>query len=217
MEMVELKAKPRKATGKNNARQLRAAGLVPVNVYGHNQEAANLTVQSRDFEAIMRGHSGSSFIMKLQVDGSDETSVIIKEIQRHPIRDELLHIDLLSVSLDEKIVTGVPVHLIGDPQGVLQDGGVLQGGIREVQIEALPTDLPEFIEIDVSSLELTQTMHIGEITLPSSLVLISSPDDVVATILEPTKLVEPEVVTALGAEEEGAEGAEAESAEEAGS
>lgn len=201
MEIVELQAKSRETTGSNNARRLRASGMVPVNLYGRNAEPANLAVESREFERIMRGHAGANFIMKLKVDGSEDASVIIKEIQRHPIRDVLIHIDLLTVALDEKIVTGVPIRLSGTALGVREGGGVMQSGVREVQLEVLPTDLPEYIEVDVTELNVNQSLHAGELDLPKTVVLVGNPDDLIATILEPTKLVEPTVEEGVGAEE----------------
>ncbi len=211
MEIVELLAQAREETGTKEARRLRAAGKVPVSLYGQKTDAAKLVVESREFERIMRGHAGSSFIMKLKVEGRDDTSVIIKEIQRHPLRDHLLHIDLLSVALDEKIVTGIPVRLVGESIGV-REGGVMQAGVRELQIEALPTELPEFIEVDVVELNIGQSIHASELKLPESTTLVGNADEVVATVLEPTKLVEPTVEEVLG---EGAEGeaAEGEAAE----
>ena len=186
--------------------------MIPVNLYGHNTDTASLAVESREFERIMRGHAGSNFIMKLKVDDRDEVSVIIKEIQRHPIRDELLHIDLLSVALDEKIVTGVPIRLTGDALGVREGGGVMQSGVRELQVEALPTELPEYIEVNVTELNIGQSLHAGDVELPEKVALVGNPDELIATILEPTKLIEPTVEEEVEVEEgEVVEGEEEES------
>ena len=201
MEIVELQAQARETTGTKKARRLRAKGMVPVSLYGYNTDTTNLAVESREFERIMRGHAGSNFIMKLKVDDRDEVSVIIKEIQRHPIRDELLHIDLLSVALDEKIVTGVPIRLAGDALGVREGGGVMQSGARELQVEVLPTELPEYIEVDVTELNIGQSLHAGDVELPETVVLAGNPDELIATILEPTKLVEPTVEEKIEGEE----------------
>lgn len=208
MELVELRAEDRNTTGKSKARQLRASGKVPMNLYGHNTDATSLMVDTSEFETVIRGHAGANFIMKLIVPGRDESSVIIKEIQRHPTKDHLIHIDLLSVSMDEKIVTTVPIHTIGDAIGV-REGGVLQHGVRGLQIEVLPTELPEVVEVDVIELNIGQSVHAGEVPLPDGVTLVGSPDDVVVSVVEPAKIVEP----VLEAEE--VEGLEVEEGEEA--
>lgn len=207
METVELRAQERLTTGKNKARQSRASGRVPVSLYGHKTEAISLDVDSREFDGIMRAHAGAHIIMKLKVDGRADASVIVREIQRHPVRDHILHVDLFSVALDETIVTGVQIRVVGDSAGI-REGGVLQHGVRDVQIEALPTALPEFIEVDITELTVGQSLHAGDIKLAPGLRLASSPDEVVATVLALSKAVKGLEV------EEGAAEAAGEAAEE---
>jgi large subunit ribosomal protein L25 len=203
VKIVELKAEVRGLTGKNKVNKLRAQGKLPVNLYGNNTDAVSLIIDTREFERIMRAHTGANFIMKLAMDGRDNASVIVKEIQRHPTRDELLHVDLLSVALDEKITTSVPVHLVGNSIGV-REGGMLQHGIREMQIEVLPADLPEFIEVDTTNLVAGQSIHSGEVPLPANIRLAGSEDEVVATVMSAAKLAAAET-----AEEAAVEGEEA--------
>jgi large subunit ribosomal protein L25 len=207
VEIVELKAEDRSTTGKNKARQLRAQGKLPVNLYGHKAEAASLAVNTRDFERIVRAHAGAKFVMKLVMDNQDDASVIVKEIQRHPTRDDLLHVDLLRVDLDEKILTAVPLHIVGDSIGV-REGGVLQSGIRDLQIEVSPADLPDFIEVDVTDLGAGQTIHASDVVLPSTMRLVGLEDEVIATILAAAKLE-----AAPGEEEAGVQTVKEEAAE----
>lgn len=213
MDIVNLKAEDRTETGKSGAKRLRSQGKLPVNLYGYKTDTSSLVVEAHEFERIMRTHAGSNFIMKLEIDGRDDSSVIVKEIQRHPVKGKMIHVDLLSVALDEKIVTGVPLRVVGESIGV-KEGGVLQHGVRELQVEVLPTALPEYLEVDISELGTGGTMHASEVSLPDGVSLMSSPEEVVVNILAPTKLVEPELEAVEEELEEVPEGEEEAAAEE---
>ena len=208
MEIVELQAQLRETTGKNKARQLRATGKLPVILYGNKEETSNLMIDVREFESIVRARAGSNLILKLKVDGGETPSVMVKDVQRDPVRDYLIHIDFLRVALDEKVIAAVPIKIVGESVGI-KEGGILQTGTWEVQIEALPAELPENIEVDITQLDLGESIHAGEITLPDNLTMASVAEEVVASIVSPTREVIAEEV-----EEEVEEG---EAAEEAGS
>jgi large subunit ribosomal protein L25 len=163
---------------------------------------------------------GGSALIDLKVAGKTRP-VIVKDQHQHPVRDELLHIDLLEVRLDETIQTQVNVHLEGaDEAPGIKEGGVLEHITHQLHIEALPTDIPDAIHVDVSGLEIAATMHLSEITAPSGVTFLDDPDEtIIATVVVPTEVEEPEIEeeTALVGEdgeplEEGAEPAEGEEA-----
>jgi large subunit ribosomal protein L25 len=211
--------------GSRATRRLRRDGYVPGVVYGGTDDCISFKVNARVLRAAL--HDGSALI-DLQIGGSEARPVIVKDQQRHPVRGQIVHIDLLQVRLDEKIHSTVAVELAGvdDAPGV-KEGGVLEQANRELNIEALPTDIPERIVVDVSGMEVNAVMHLSEIAAPSGVTFLDDPDEtIIATITVPSQVVEPEIEeeTALvgeeGAEaaaeaEAGAEGATGEEAEQA--
>ena len=198
--------------GTRATKRLRNAGFVPGVVYG---EAAISTASSFKVElarpARGRSHDGSALI-DLKIGDSTPRPVIIKAEQRHPVRGQIVHIDLLEVRLDEKIHSTVAVELEGieDAPGV-KEGGVLEQANRELNIEALPTDIPERILVDVSGMEIAAVMHLSEISAPAGVTFLDDPDEtIIATITVPSQVVEPEIE-----EETELVGEEAAAAEEA--
>src|SRR3990172_3000966 len=210
MDILELKAKVRQEKGKNQIKQLRAEGLLPANVYGYQAEATNIAVDGREFGNLIHSSAGTHVILKLLIDDGKSPTVIVRDIQRNPVKDELLHIDFLSVALDEKITAAVPISIVGDSVGV-REGGILQHGLWEVQVEALPMDLPDHIELDVSGLAVGESLHAGDIDLPPQLIMVTPAVDVVASVLPPVIYKEEEEAVP---EEEAAEAAAAGEKEE---
>jgi large subunit ribosomal protein L25 len=209
MEILELNVEPREAIGSNRARQLRAAGKLPATLYGFETEPTSLAVDAKEFRGALRSAAGSHVLLRLLIDGKKKPTVILKELQRNPLRDEFLHVDFQSVTLTEKITAAVSIRLVGDAAGV-KEGGILQHGLWELQVEALPTELPDHIEVDVSGLGGGQSLHVKDISLPDNLKIVSQPDEMVATILAPAKVeVEPEEVPVEGEEAEPAPAEEA--------
>jgi large subunit ribosomal protein L25 len=207
-----LEVEPRSAEGTRAARRLRREGLVPGVVYGGG-DCVPFQVNSRTLYHAL--HAGSA-VLDLKVDGNARP-VIVKDQQHHPVRDEILHIDLLQVRLDEKIQTTVAVELTGVEEAPgAKEGGVLEHVTRELNIEALPTDIPESIVADVSGMEAAATMHLSELTAPAGVEFLDDPEEtIIATITVPTEVVEPEVeeetelvgeeaAEVVGEEEEGA-------------
>jgi large subunit ribosomal protein L25 len=202
----------RSERGSREARRLRRDGLVPGILYGAGGDGAiSFKVASRDVRQAL--HEGSA-VLDAKVGRGKVRPVIVKEQQFHPVRGDLLHLDLLQVNLDEKIQSAVSVELQGveEAPGV-KEGGVLEHVTRELTIEALPTDIPESIVVDVSEMEIAGTMHLNEIDVPPGLELLDDLEEtIVATITAPTDVPEePEVEeeTELVGEEE-AEAAEGE-------
>jgi large subunit ribosomal protein L25 len=212
-----LDVEERPERGTRAAKRLRREGYVPGVVYGGKDgDSTSFKVNALALRHVLAG----SALIDLKVAGKTRP-VIVKDQHQHPVRDELLHIDLLEVRLDEKIQTQVSVHLEGAEEAPgIKEGGVLEHVTHQLNIEALPTDIPDAIQVDVSGLEIAATMHLSELTPPQGVTFLDDPDDtLIATVVVPTEVEEPEIEeeTVLVGEdgepiEEGAEPAEGEEA-----
>ncbi len=210
-ERATLTASPRNEFGSRTTRRLRRDGKIPGVVYSKGTEAISFQVESRDARVILGGHA----LFDLQIEGSDAVPVVVKEQQHHPVRGELQHLDLQKVDLKVKIQSDVAIVLEGeeDAPGNKQ-GGVLEHVTREVTVEALPTDIPDSIPLDVSAMEINDTLTLDDLVVPSELEVISDLEDTEVTLVtlspprveeEPEEVeVDPELVGEEG--EEGAEG-----------
>jgi large subunit ribosomal protein L25 len=208
----------REEFGSRTSRRLRKSGRVPGVVYGGTGEGCiSFSADARELRRVL---VGSGALIDLKV-GGDTKPVIVKDTQLHPVRGELLHIDFLQVRLDEKIQTTVPLHAEGGEEAPgVKEGGVLELPTHVLNIEALPTDIPEAITVDVSALGMTETMHLSAITPPSGVTFLDDPEEtILATIVIPTEEPEePEVeeeTELVGEEAEGEAGAEGATGEEA--
>jgi large subunit ribosomal protein L25 len=215
---LDVEARPERGT--RAAKRLRREGYVPGVVYGGKDgDSTSFKVNSRTLRHVL---VDGSALIDLKVDGKTRP-VIVKDQQQHPVRDELLHIDLLEVRLDEKIQTQVSVHLEGAEEAPgIKEGGVLEHVTHQLNIEALPTDIPDTIHVDVSGLEIAATMHLSEISPPAGVTFLDDAEEtILATVVVPTEVEEPEIeeetelVGEEGELEEGAEPAEGEEAEAA--
>ena len=206
-----LNAEPREAEGSRATRRLRRAGFVPGVVYGGGEDCRAFRANAHEIERLL--HTGAA-VFDLKIDGS-AIPVIVKDQQLHPVRSHLMHIDMLRVNLNEAIATTVRVEVHGaeDAPGV-KEGGVLEQVTRELNIEALPGDIPEQIDVDVSSLEAAGTLTLAEITPPDGVTFLDQPEEtVLATITVPTDVPEePEVEEETGLVVEGEADASAEDA-----
>ncbi len=193
-ERPSLAVEERAEQGSRAVRKLRRAGLVPGVLYGGGDgQAISFKVGSRDLRSAL--HDGSA-VLDVKIGGGNPRPVIVKEQQLHPVRGDLLHIDLLQVRLDEKIQSTVHVELEGveEAPGV-KEGGVLEHVTRELNIEALPTDIPERVVVDVSGMEIAGTMHLSEVSVPAEVELLDDLEEtIIATITPPSEIEEePEV------------------------
>jgi large subunit ribosomal protein L25 len=209
-----LEVQERTANGSRQARRLRREGFVPGVVYGTGQAPQPFQADAHDLRGVLA--SGAAvFDIKI---GKDAIPVIVKDQQLHPLRSDLVHIDMLRVNLNEKIQTTVLVELHGAEEAPgVKEGGVLEQVTRELHIEALPTDIPEKVEVDVSGLEPAGTLQLSELSPPQGVTFVDDDETVIATVTIPTEVPEePEVEeeTELVAEGEVAEGEEAEAAAE---
>lgn len=221
MEKVILKASVRTKTGKKIAKDLRKEGLVPANVY-KGSKAMSLQVARGDLREALDTSAGENVIITMKISGDPavkDKTVLIKEIQREPIHDEILHVDFNEISLTEMLKVNVPLAAKGEPVGVKVDGGVLEHIMWELQVECLPTNIPEKIEIDVSNLKIGESLHVKDIVPPEGVKILNDGELITASVKAKKIEVPKEEAPVEGAEEpelirkkkeeEAAEGAEA--------
>ena len=197
---VKIKGEKREVFGKNASRRLRREGRVPAILYGPETKNVSLTLEKKDLFEILRSESGENTIFKVSFD-SQAQDVMIKDLQKDPTSDELLHVDLILIAMDKEIRVEVPVTLMGEAVGVKTEGGFVDFVLRELEIECLPNDIPEHIDVDITELHLHQSIKVGELTPPPGVTFISDPDSSIAMIQAQAK--EEEVVVEEELEEEG--------------
>jgi large subunit ribosomal protein L25 len=205
MEEVTLVAEVRPGTGKSVARKIRREGKVPAVVYGLGTESTAVAVPARELQHIL--HTGGvNTLINLDLTGKQEL-VLARQIQRHPVRHTLVHVDLIRVSRDVAIAAEVPIQLVGEPEGV-RDGGLLEQVVFTLSVEARPADVPQRIEIDVSALTIGDHLSVADLVLPPGVVTTQDPDEQVAHVSQPRGLALPEEIEAAEAEAAAAEAAE---------
>lgn len=206
-DYYQLAVEKRESIGSAATKTLRRNGKIPANYYYKETKNINLILDSKDLYHAM--HSGHH-VFEVEL-GGDTQYVMIKEIQYHPVNESVLHVDLLRVRRDVKMSISVPIHLEGEAVGV-DEGGVLSQILTSLDIECLPTDVPEFIPLNVSELEMNSSLSVADITVSSNISILTDEEQVVATIAPPKEEEEPEVEIEEG--EEGEEGEEAVEGEE---
>jgi len=199
-------AKLRAVRGKNEARRLRASGLIPAVVYGSGKDALAISVDPRKVTRILHSGSGHNTIFDLSVDGGETTPVMIVDWQLDPVKDALLHVDLKRIDLTRRLKVSVPVYVYGEPKGVKEQGGLLEIVTREIEVECLPDDIPEHFTVDVSDLLIGQSRRASEVPMSESTRLLTSADAVIAHVVALRAHEEAHVaeVAATGAEGEAA-------------
>ncbi len=184
MEDTKLIAKKRVLEGSSNARRARAAGQLPAIVYGAEKEPVSVEVNAHDFEQILHHHASESLIMEIELEGEGDVSVLVKDVQHHPVSSDLLHVDLMRVAADKVISVDVQIELVGEAAGV-KAGGSIDHVMHAVAVECLPGDLVEAFEIDVSDLEIGQSLSVTDLGLSSKFKLLVDDDAVVASVSGP--------------------------------
>lgn len=213
MKEVALIASPRTSVGRGSARRTRQTGSIPAVVYGPETEPFSIAIEERAFRAAMKSAGGTSAIYNLEVDDK-RNKVVIREIQRDPVTNEITHLDFLAISMTKSLHISIPIHFVGTARGVKTDGGIMQTTMRELEISCLPSDIPEYVEVNVDDLGIGDSIHVRDLSIPKTQVL-SELQRTVVVISAPTVMkVEEPTAEEIAAAEEAAEEAPAEAAAE---
>ena len=180
---ITVAAEPRSLRGKNEARRLRAAGSAPAVVYGTGKDAVAVAVNPKEMVRILRSKTGHNTIFHLAIKDGENTPVMIVDWQRDPVKDTILHIDMKRIDLTVRLSVKVPVHTVGEPEGVKLQGGLHEVITREVEIECLPNEIPDELTVDVSKLTMGQAVRASDLALPGSARLVSAPDAVISHVV----------------------------------
>ena len=184
MNQLILNVNSRTDHGRHPARRLRREGIIPAVIYGKGGETRSLQVKASEFRSLLQETKGASALIELQ-EGSRKTTTIVKEVQEHPVKDFVMHIDFHEVSSTELMETQVAVHINGEAIGVKNEGGVLETVIHELTIRCLPKDLPEFIEVDVSDLKVGEAIHVKDLAEVTGVTVMGEDDQVIVSCSEP--------------------------------
>jgi large subunit ribosomal protein L25 len=182
---ASLNARPRAEHGKGAARKLRAAGRVPVVVYGHGDETHSLSVDALELEKLLARISVENTLLQVAVEGGETTRALIREVQMHPFKPEVLHMDLLQVHAGEAIRLQIPVRLVGTPDGVRNGGGVMDQVLYDLEVECLPRDIPDAIEVDVSALGVGESARVHDVSV-DNVKILNDADLPIVSVLAPT-------------------------------
>jgi large subunit ribosomal protein L25 len=204
-QIVQLNAEPRTAARKKGAKGVRNAGRVPAVIYGHGREPQTLSVGGVELGRLLERIAPESTIVDLTV-GDQTVKALIREVQRHPLKPGIMHIDFQEIHADEKLRLEIQVHLTGIPEGVRNQGGTLDQVLRTVEIEVLPADIPERVELDVTALTIGRSVHVSDLVIPNAEVLTDA-ELTVATVSAPRIEEEAVPVAAEGVEAAVAAGA----------
>ena len=204
MLQAKLEVQQRNTFGKQSARDLRKEGGVPAVLYGRAQDTVSIQIDARAFRQFLRTY-GENVIINMEIGNGNTETVIIKEIQRHPVqKQKLIHADFIRISLDEPVTSAVPVVLEGTPQGI-QEGGVLEFPLRHITIHCLPMQMPTDISVDVSELDIGDSIHISDLSLDEDLEILDDLERTIATVSQPRVQLEEETTEAEDVEGEEAE------------
>jgi large subunit ribosomal protein L25 len=198
MASASLSAEPRSETGKGVARKLRAAGRIPGIIYGHARQATSLSLVARDFEKLLQHISAGSTVIDLTL-GGGTTKTLIREIQRHPFKKQILHVDFQELVAGEKVTVDVPLVFVGIPEGVRLSGALLEQIMHSIEVFADPTSIPNHIDVDVTNLGMGHSLHVRDLKLPEGIEVLSDEDATICAVIAPRAVVE-----AVAAEGEGA-------------
>jgi large subunit ribosomal protein L25 len=215
-ERIKLEVRERESRGSAEARRLRKQGLIPGVLYGRGNTPHAISVPERELRRVLTGAGGLHAILDVVLEGQKTTHPsILKDYQQHAVRGGLIHVDLHEVRLDQPIQARVVVELVGEPVGVTE-GGVLSQVNREVTVEALPMEIPEHLELDVSGMAIGDTLRLADLPTQEGVTYVDDPEEtVLATVTMPTRIVEPEEEAVEGEEGELPEGVEVPEGEEA--
>ena len=206
MRQVELVARKRNVFGKGAARNLRRAGIIPGVLYGRDQDTMSVQINEQTFKKFLRAN-GENMLIDLNIDEYGTEPVLIKELQRHPVKRSLVHADFIRISLDESVTAPVPITLVGSAPGV-QEGGVLTFLLRQISVTCLPLLIPEEIQVDISEMNIGDTIRVADLALDEEIENLEDPQSYIVSVVPP--IVEAEPVEDVEEDEEGEEGEEGE-------
>jgi len=217
MATVSLAAKTRDTIGTGNARKLRQNGEVPAVIYGHSRNAQSLSLNARELEKLLTQIAGTSTVVELSLDGKTART-LIREVQRHPFKKQIIHVDFQELVAGEKVTLRVPLRFHGTPIGVRENGGILEETMHQISLRVDPASIPDHIDVDVTAIAIGHSIHIRDLKLPegaeimddedATLALVSAPraaiEDTPAAGAEGAAAAEPELIRKPKADEEGA-------------
>lgn len=210
MAITKLSVKPRTLSGSANARRLRAEDHIPGVLYGHGMTPLSVTVERRDLRVALSGPAGVNTVLNLDVDGASY-SAVVKELQRHPVKRTVSHIDFLQVSMNEAITVQVPVHLHGEAKAVTAEGGLVDPAVDTIEVVCTPATMPPEIVVDITNMQPGDVIRLADVTLPANVTATGDPDMTIVTILYPAG----ETASETASESEAGEGDSAEAADSA--
>jgi len=189
MATASLAGETRTETGKGVARKLRAAGRVPAVVYGHAREPQALSLTTRELEKLLSTISTGSTVVELTLGGAT-TKTLIREVQRHPFKKQILHVDFQELVAGEKVSVEIPLVFVGVPEGVRLSGAILEQILHSIEVLVDPSNIPNHIDVDVTNLAMGHSLHVRELTLPAGLEVLSDEDATVCAVAAPRAAVE---------------------------
>jgi large subunit ribosomal protein L25 len=198
MASASLKATVRTDAGTGVARKLRQSGTIPAIIYGHGRDPQMLTIEAREVERLFGSIAAASTVIELSVDGG-VARTLVREIQRHPVKRNILHIDFQQLVAGEKVSVSIRIKFTGTADGVRNSGGILAETMHQVDVRVDPSQIPEFIEVDVTPLTIGHSIHVRDLTLPEGVVALDDPGATVCVCTAPAAAVE-EAAPAEGAE-----------------
>ena len=214
MSETKLVAQLRSTSGSPAARRLRAEGHIPGVLYGHGMSPLSVTVERRELRLALSGPAGSNTVLSLEVGGKSYPAVV-KEMQRHPVKRAVHHIDFLQISMDEEITFSVPVHLIGESKAVMAEGALVDKAVDHIDVRCTPTDMPNSFDVDITDMQPHAVIRLSDVAMPKGVTPLGDPDMPIVTTLTTSAAEAAEPVVAAADTEEGAEGAAAADAAEA--
>ena len=189
MASASLSAELRNDRGKGVARKLRAAGRVPGVIYGHGREPQSLSLVARDLDKLLSQIAAGSTVIELTL-GRATTKTLIREIQRHPFKKQVLHIDFMELVAGEKVIVDIPLVFVGVPEGVRLSGALLEQIVHSIEVNVDPSNIPNHIDVDVTNLAMGHSLHVRDLTLPEGLEVLTDEDTTICAVIAPRAVVE---------------------------
>jgi large subunit ribosomal protein L25 len=199
MATASLAAQSRDGTGTGVSRKLRQAGQIPAVIYGHGREPKSLAVNAREVDRLLSQFAAGSTVIELAIEGAGVSKTLIREIQRHPVRRNILHLDFQELVAGEKITVSIPLRFVGTAEGVRNSGGILEETMHVVHLRVDPSVIPGHIDVDVNSLTIGHSIHVSDLVLPAGVAILDDPGATVCVCAAPKTVEEaPAAVVAEG-------------------